>query len=178
MRCHPISLIGKMMLATVLCVNSGGLVVAQQAPQYAGKTDRGFLLPNGWTLTPAGEHISLTDLPLNIIPMLDNRHALAATSGYNSHELTVVDLQTRSVVDRLAVRQSWFGLAISPHADRIWWSGGGGNSLHAFGLTANRLSRLTAATPEPKTKSKVELGPFPQWTGVRFQAATPLLARC
>ena len=36
--------------------------------------------------------LSLTDLPLNIIPLADNRHALVATSGYNKHELSLIDL--------------------------------------------------------------------------------------
>ena len=49
---------------------------AQEAPRYAGLTNRGFLLPNGWTLKPAGQQIPLADLPLNIIPLADNRHVL------------------------------------------------------------------------------------------------------
>ena len=80
-------------------------------PQYAGKTERGFLLPNGWTISPAGEQVALTDLPLNIIPLDDGRHALAASSGYNAHNLVLVDLFTKNVVATETVRQSWFGLA-------------------------------------------------------------------
>ena len=72
---------------------------AQEAPRYAGATAKGFLLPNGWTLKPAGEHVVLADLPLNIVPLADSRHALAATSGYNAHELSLIDLQERKVVD-------------------------------------------------------------------------------
>ena len=61
---------------------------AQESPRFAGPTNQGFLLPNGWTLKPAGEQVPLADLPLNILPLADNRHVLAATSGYNAHELT------------------------------------------------------------------------------------------
>ena len=64
-----------------------GAAMAQDATRYAGPTDNGFLLPNGWTLKPAGEHIPLPDLPLNIIALADNRHALTSTAGYNAHEL-------------------------------------------------------------------------------------------
>jgi YVTN family beta-propeller protein len=122
-------------------------VQAQEAPRYAGATEKGFLLPNGWTLQPAGQHVVLADLPLNIVPMSDNRHALAATGGYNAHELTLIDLQERKVVDRQSVRQSWFGLAMAPRADRIWWSGGGGNAILAFSLADRRLAPV--ATPKP-----------------------------
>ena len=83
----------------------------RRQPRYAGPTEQGFLLPNGWTLNPAGRPIALADLPLNIIALADNRHALAATSGYNAHELSLIDLQDGKVVDHQAVSQSWFGLA-------------------------------------------------------------------
>ena len=118
-------------------------------PRYAGATEKGFLLPNGWTLKPAGEHVPLADLPLNIVPTADNRHVLAATSGYNAHELSLIDLQERKVVDHQTVRQSWFGLARSPEGDRVWWSGGGGNVLHAFRLADRHLTRTSG--PEPAT---------------------------
>jgi len=138
-----------MLLAATLTVSVASSL-AQEAPRYAGATARGFLLPNGWTLKPAGQHVVLADLPLSIVPLADNRHALAATSGYNAHELSLIDLQERKVVDHQSVRQSWFGLAVAPGSDRIWWSGGGGNMLHAFRLTDRHLTRIS--TPEPETK--------------------------
>src|SRR5450755_1778422 len=79
-----------------------------------GPTDKGFLLPNGWTITPAGKQIALSDLPLNITPLADGKHVLVATSGFNNHELSVIDLESQKVVDHQTVRQRWFGLAVSP----------------------------------------------------------------
>jgi YVTN family beta-propeller protein len=141
-------------LATLmLALSATTAPLAQESPHYAGPTDKGFLLPNGWTLKPAGEHVPLADLPLNIIPLADNRHVLAATSGYNAHELSVIDLQERKVVDQQSVRQSWFGLAVTPEADRIWWSGGGSNILHAYRLADHRLTRTGAAEPA-RTKGR------------------------
>ena len=64
--------------------------------------------------------------------MTDSRHVLVATSGYNAHELSLIDLEKKAVVDRQAVRESWFGLAASPRFDRIWWSGGGGNIVQCL----------------------------------------------
>ena len=93
--------------------------------QFPGPTDKGFLLPNGWTITPAGKHVTLTDLPLNIIPLKDGNHALVATSGFNQHELSLIDLTTLKVVDQQIVFQSWFGMALAPQEDKVWWSGGG-----------------------------------------------------
>ena len=90
-------------LLAPLCLSLGLLNAApstqDQKPATAGPTERGFLLPNGWTLTPAGKHVVLTDLPLNIVPLADNRRALVATSGYNKHEL-VADRPRTAKSDR------------------------------------------------------------------------------
>ena len=48
---------------------SVGAPLAQEPPRYAGPAEQGFLLPNGWTLKPAGRHVPLADLPLNIIAL-------------------------------------------------------------------------------------------------------------
>jgi YVTN family beta-propeller protein len=109
--------------------------------QFPGPTDKGFLLPNGWTITPAGKHVPLADLPLNIIPLKDGRHVLVATSGFNKHELSLVDLTTLNIVDQQTVFQSWFGLALAPQEDKIWWSGGGNGQLHAYALAKGQLQR-------------------------------------
>src|SRR3954454_8125123 len=119
---------------------------AEAKPRYAGPTDRGFLLPNGWTVTPAGEQVVLPDLPLNIVPLADGRHALAATSGYNEHKLALVDLTGKAVIASETVRQSWFGLALDEKAGKVWWSGGGGDRVHTFDLKVTSLTR----TSEPE----------------------------
>ena len=115
-------------------------------PQFPGPQENGFLLPNGWRLTPAGEQISLTDLPLNIFVTADGRYAVTATSGYNAHELTVVDLRERKRVAHEIVKQSWFGLAVDEQGGQVWWSGGGDSVLHRFALADGKL------TPQPDVK--------------------------
>jgi YVTN family beta-propeller protein len=121
----------------------------QTRPRTAGPTQTGYLLPNGWSITPAGDQVALTDLPLNIVALPDSRHALVASSGYNAHELVLVDLQTMSRRSTATVRESWFGLAWEPRGGRVWWSGGGGGILHTYrvDLEAGELSRL--GDPEP-----------------------------
>src|SRR5437762_1545847 len=79
----------------------------------------------GGHLTPAGRHVEISDLPLNIHPLKDGRHALVTTNGFNRHDVSLVDLQSGTVVASERARQSWFGLAVSSTEDRLWWSGGG-----------------------------------------------------
>lgn len=120
---------------------------AVAADNFSGKKADSFLLPNGWKVAPAGEQIPLTDLPLNIAPLADGRHALVATSGFNAHELSLIDLQTRQIVQKESVRQSWFGLTATPDQQTWWWSGGGGGALHKFKLENGKLVRLDKGDP-------------------------------
>ena len=142
----------------ILLMCRSGIADDKTAPRYAGPTEKGFLLPNGWTLTPAGKHVPLTDLPLNIIPLGDGKHALAASSGYNAHQLALVDLPGLRVVDRQTVKQSWFGLALAPADGTIWWSGGGAGMLHRFTLADGKLTRTGPDEPELEGKKKKRQG--------------------
>jgi YVTN family beta-propeller protein len=136
-------------LAMIACAP---LTAADEA-QFPGQKQDGFLLPNGWKITPAGEQVLLRDLPLNIVPLSDNRQALVATSGYNAHELTLVDLESKAITQTETVRQSWFGLALSPKEDKLWWSGGGGARLHVFHLSGGKLARADGGDPTADTSS-------------------------
>ena len=64
-------------------------------------------------VSPVGDQVPVADLPLNILPLPDRRHILVATSGYNAHELSLIDLEKKAAVDRQAVHESRFGLAAS-----------------------------------------------------------------
>lgn len=109
-------------------------------PQYAGPTKEGFLLPNGWHLTPAGEQVTVPDLVLNIRPLSDGRHVLVTSNGFKMHQLSVIDLEAKEVVDKVSTYQSWFGLALSEDEKSIWWSGGGSASVLACKLNGTDVS--------------------------------------
>ncbi len=150
---------------------------AEDPPRYAGAMkDGGTLLANGWTITPAGLQVELKDLPLNILTTPDNRFALVATSGFNAHELSVVDLAAKTVGSRETVRQSWFGLAHDAASGRIWWSGGGAKALHTFDLKDGKLTRTGA--PEAVAKkgaAKARNAPKGFRTGLTYDAKANLL---
>src|SRR5690606_32796368 len=79
-------------------------LLAQEKPRIAGPVEGGYLLPNGWTITPAGEQVVVPDLPLNILPLADGKRALVTSNGYNDHDLSLVDLAKKGVVARQNVR--------------------------------------------------------------------------
>lgn len=123
------------------------LACGQDRP--AGPDGDGFLLPNGWRVTPAGEQIVLTDLPLNILVSPDGRHAVVATNGYNAHELSLIDLVDRKRLAQESVKQSWFGVAFDPRGKRLFWSGGGSGQLHRFEWLPTGLRADAPYTPTP-----------------------------
>jgi YVTN family beta-propeller protein len=134
----------------LLPVVFAGLSAQETAPEgrYAGPAGEDtFLLPNGWRLTPAGMHVPLADLPLNIVVSADGRFALVATNGYNAHELTVVELATGSKPAAQSVKQSWFGLARDDSKGEVWWSGGGASVLHRFTWHDDKLEACEAFPP-------------------------------
>lgn len=131
-----------------------GLVAqqTQKRAQGAGPSTDGYVLPNGWKLRPAGAHLVLTDLPLNIVPLADGKQALVATSGFNAHRLSLVDVTKRTVLNSQEVYQSYFGLAVAPEERRVWWAGGGANMVHTYSLAASILTRTSAPDPKPPAK--------------------------
>src|SRR5262245_60545859 len=136
-------------LAVALAFVAAAPAADPPKPTFAGPTETGFLLPNGWHLTPAGRHVEITDLPLNIHPLKDGKHALVTTNGYNRHEVSLVDLKDAKVVAKEWEPQSWFGLAVNKAEDKLWWSGGGGGQLHTFDLKDGKFTRTTPKEAAP-----------------------------
>jgi DNA-binding beta-propeller fold protein YncE len=142
-------------LAAALAVIAGAGFASGAPPQTVGPSEKGFVLPNGWVLTPAGRQIELSDLPLNILPLSDNRRVLVGTDGYNRHQLSLIDLTQQKELARESVGESWFGLAMSPAQDRVWWSGGGSNRIFEYAIADKGL---TSRSFEPPLKAQRPTG--------------------
>ena len=56
------------------------------------------LLPNGWKIAPAGHHIQIGDLPLNMAPSPDGRFLIITNNGFTRPTLTVFDTKNEQVV--------------------------------------------------------------------------------
>ena len=147
-----------------------------QKPQTAPKIDvaeQQTLLPNGWKLTPAGRQVILTDLPLNILTSPDGRYAFVATNGYNSHDFTVIDLQTSEKIATESVFQSWFGLAADFNTGKFWWSGGGAGQRHTLQWSTDKLDFIERGdVPKPmRVPGKDDdLPARPFFTGMYFDS--------
>src|SRR5690349_2052433 len=56
------------------------------------QADGAVLLPNLWSLRPAGKQVLLGDFPVNVAIHPSGKWAAALHSGYGQHEVTVVQL--------------------------------------------------------------------------------------
>jgi YVTN family beta-propeller protein len=118
---------------------------AQAKPETAprklpGKTTNGTLLPNGWTLTPEGKQIPVSDLPLNMAMSNDGRHLLVATNGYGPQTINVVDLTAGRSIQVIEVKKSWLGLTFAPDGKRFYVSGGDDNEVLIFNFAAGKAT--------------------------------------
>ena len=62
----------------------------------AGLAPNTNLLFNGWGVTPAGNHVRISDLPLKMIVSPDKKTLLAASGGFNDTGLSVLDIATQT----------------------------------------------------------------------------------
>src|SRR5262249_53820971 len=111
--------------------------------------EKGFVLPNGWTVSPAGRQVVLSDLPLNILPLADKQHALVAPNGNNKREVCLADLVTQGVVERQEGPECWFGLVVDEEGGRFGGAGGGaGVLLLSSPLKDRKRTRPSPAAPK------------------------------
>ena len=138
------------------------LVSAQVRPkQLPGSSEGGYLLPNGWRISPAGRQSGLGGLPLKLVSVPGQPFLIAASNGYRNHFLAVVDANSEQVVQRVPIQEGWMGLAVHPDGKTLYASGGAQDRILVYGFTSGRL--------EPQGDIPLEAGTFP--AGLAIDAA-------
>ncbi len=99
------------------------------------------LLPNGWTLTPAGETVALgSDLPLNIAVSRDGKYLAITNNGVGEQSIQLIDAQKHVVLNTKIVTSSWLGLKFSNDNKNLYASGGNDNKILKFWITHDTLA--------------------------------------
>ena len=108
------------------------------------QADGSVVLPNQWSLRPAGKQVEVGDFPVNIAIHPDGRHAVILHCGFGPHELAVIDLETRKVLSSTRIDEAFQGLAFDGTGNRLWVSGGAAETLLPFRFEAGALVPLEA----------------------------------
>lgn len=106
------------------------MISAQERP---GRIDSGtILLPNHWTLSPAGKNIGLGDFPLNMAMSPSGRYMAILHNGQSRQFVAIVDLQTEKNISEVTVDKSFYGITFSNDGGTLLVSGAADNWIYAY----------------------------------------------
>ena len=136
------------LLAEAAATNAPGLWPGPQP-------DGSMLLPNQWSLRPAGRQVELLgDFPVNIAVHPGGSYAAVLHCGYGQHEIVLVELAQARVLSRTSLPEAFYGLAFSHDGKQLACSGAGGEVLHLFDFAKGKL----AARSKLKLRDRAQRG--------------------
>jgi DNA-binding beta-propeller fold protein YncE len=92
-----------------------------------GKKASTILLPNGWSLSPAGSSIPLGDLPLNMAVSASKQFIAVTNNGYSDQSIELIDVAKGKLLDSIRIPKSWYGLKFTN--DRFLYASGGNDNV-------------------------------------------------
>jgi YVTN family beta-propeller protein len=125
-----------------------------QLPGKIAQTEQ-VLLPNGWKLSPAGRHLQLGDLPLNLQLSSSGKLLAVTNNGESTQSIQLIDPINEKLLDEKIVGKSWYGLAFSHDEKKLYASGGNDNLIMAFNIQNNKIGKadtIKLGLPWPKGK--------------------------
>ena len=99
-----------------------------------------ILLPNQWSLRPAGKQLKVGDFPVNVALHPKEPFAAVLHAGYGDHEVVIIELKEFKVVSRVTIPQTFVGLTFSPDGTQVFASGGEKEVVHQFAFAKGYLS--------------------------------------
>ncbi len=120
-------------IISMLLCNS---IAFTQTPQ---KTSEKITLPNGWSLSPAGNGFLLGDLPLNIAVSNSKKLMAVTNNGQSTQSIQLIDVATDKITDNIEIPESWLGLKFSADEKFLYASGGNDNWILKYAIKNKKL---------------------------------------
>ena len=140
------------LLATCACLTLGSLGPASaqsdskpsasspaSAPtQWPGRQpDGSVLLPNMWSLHPAGTQIPVADFPVNIAIHPSGKFAAILHAGHSAHEIHILDIAATRTLHTQKVDETFYGLEFASSGKRLYASGAAQEVIRCFDFDPN-----------------------------------------
>jgi len=125
-----------------------------------GKVGSKVLLPNGWSLSPAGRSIPLGDLPLNIAVSSSKKWMAVTNNGQSTQTLQLIDVKIEKQLDWVEIPRSWYGLKFGSNDKYLYASGGNDNWILKYEIVNNRLKLRDSLILGKKWPNKISPAGF------------------
>lgn len=103
---------------------------------------RRVLLPNGWSLSPAGKIIPLGDFPMNLVVSPSGKFIAVTNNGQSKQTIQLIDPATESILDEVEISKSWYGLEFNSDDSRLYASGGNDNMIVIYNTSQAKLQKV------------------------------------
>lgn len=99
------------------------------------------LLPNGWSLSPAGTSLPLGDFPMNLVVSSTGKFMAVTNNGQSTQSIILIDPTSKKVLDEIEIKKSWYGLAFNKAETKLYASGGNDNIILIYDIKDSRLTK-------------------------------------
>jgi len=126
------------MKIVILCI---AVIISTGAFSQSSKelNNKRITLPNGWSLTPAGNTLPLGDLPLNIAVSKSQKYFAVTNNGQSTQTIQLFDAKKEKELDKVIIAKSWYGLKFSADEKKLYASGGNDNWILQYNIVNNKL---------------------------------------
>ena len=98
------------------------------------------VLPNGWTLSPAGKQLPLGDLPLNIVVSNDKSMLAVTNNGQGYQSIQLFDLKADTQLAKINIEKSFYGLSFTRDSKFLYAAGGNDNRILKYDVSQKKLT--------------------------------------
>lgn len=118
------------------------------------------VLPNGWSLSPAGSSLALGDLPLNMAVSPDKKWLAVTNNGQSTQTLQLINVKSNTVAEDIVIAKSWYGLKFSADSKKLYASGGNDNMILQYNIDGSKLIKTDSFVLGRKMKDLISPAGF------------------
>jgi YVTN family beta-propeller protein len=119
----------------------------RQRPNLA--PDRNLLF-NGWGVTPVGDAVPVSDMPLRLVIAPDRQAVVAVCGGYNNVGVNLISLDGARAVQFIPLKEAFTGLAFNRAGTQFYVTGGDTGLVYVFDYAQGKARLAKEVKPNPE----------------------------